>query len=49
MTGLTVRAAGRMVPLPEYQREAGQLFDAMMATLRQQAVDTMLTVKIEAQ
>ena len=49
LTGLTVRTAGRTVPLPDYKREAGRLFEAMIATLRQQAVDMMLSLKIEVE
>jgi preprotein translocase subunit SecA len=37
------------VPLPDYQREAGRLFEAMTATLREQAIDTMLNLKIEVE
>ncbi len=47
LTGLTVRSAGRTVPLADYKREAGRLFEAMTATLRQQAVSMLLTAKIE--
>jgi preprotein translocase subunit SecA len=49
LTGLSVRAAGRAVPLPEYQREAARLFEDMTATLRRRAVSTLLTAKIEVQ
>jgi preprotein translocase subunit SecA len=49
LTGLRVRAAGGSVSLPEYQREATRLFEEMTATLRQRAVNTLLTVEVEAQ
>ena len=47
LTGLTVRSAGRTVPLADYRREAAHLFEEMTATLRKDAVSTLLTVKIE--
>jgi preprotein translocase subunit SecA len=48
LTALKVRAVGRSVSLPEYQREAARLFEEMTATLLQRAVNTLLTVKLEA-
>jgi preprotein translocase subunit SecA len=49
LTGLKVRAVGRSVSLPDYQREAARLFEEMTVTLWQRAVDTLLTVHVEAQ
>jgi preprotein translocase subunit SecA len=49
LTGLSIRAAGRPVPLPEYRREAAQLFDDMTATIRQRAVSALLTLKVDVQ
>jgi len=49
LTGLSIRAAGRAVPLPEYRREAAQLFDDMTATIRQRAVSALLTLKVDVQ
>jgi preprotein translocase subunit SecA len=49
ITGLSIRAAGRLVSLPEYQREAAHLFDAMTAAIRLRAVTAMLTLKADVQ